>query len=154
MREHPDKAEFLATLLSGHRYVDLLVDGRHPDIDIPADFWESAMVQLQIGFDLPLPIEDITIHGVTGLSCTLHFPRTGFHLCKIPWSAVYQISTPKGPGHLWEGEVPADVRRFLRREGEERTTAPETPKSRKRKGSHLRLVKAPRPDEPPEPTAA
>jgi hypothetical protein len=63
---------------------------------------------LQIGYDLPVPIPDLTIDD-TGVRATLSFRREPF-LCSVPWAAIYLIVDAESRGMLWEEDVPAQTR--------------------------------------------
>ncbi len=83
----------------------VVCDGRHPDIDLPSELWESPRVELQLG--RRSGSRDLRLHPITGISGTLSFGGLPYH-CSLPWASIYVI----GP-HVWFGEVPADARKHF-----------------------------------------
>jgi stringent starvation protein B len=101
----PKKEVALALLESSSVYVHL--DPRKDGVVVPARFRSGAQLVLQVGYDMPIPIPDLTV-GEDALSCTLSFSRVPFH-CTVPWSAVYAIVGDDGRGMVWPDDVPPEV---------------------------------------------
>lgn len=102
---NPKQEILLAVLSRSWAFVQL--DGRADGVSLP-DWLRGPEVTLQLGYDMPLPIDDLRIdeHGV---SATLSFRRTP-HLCKVPWAAVWGIADVDGQGVLFPEDVPPELR--------------------------------------------
>lgn len=135
------KQELLLSVLS-RSWAFLQLDGRVAGVELP-EWLRGPSVTLQIGYDMPRPIPDLTIdeHGVRA---TLSFQRTPFR-CVIPWRAIYAIADLDGKGALFPGDAPADLPAPPAR-GDEAGPKP-SPPSRT-------LASAPRPAPAPRPAAA
>ena len=110
-KEHPmDKKTFFQTLLeAGSVYVHL--DPRKEGVVVPSALKDGPMLTLVFGLRLPVPIPDLEINqeAVTG---TLSFDRTPYW-CKVPWKAVYALSTEDGRALVWPEDLPRDVQLHL-----------------------------------------
>ncbi len=105
-RNPMDKKHIFDTLLAeGQVYVHL--DPRREGVVVPPDLKDGPMLTLVFGRDLPIPIPDLEVdqEAVTG---TLSFNRTPFW-CKIPWRAIYALSTEDGRALVWPDDLPQDI---------------------------------------------
>lgn len=87
-------------LMEVQSVVRLLVDGRHPDIDLPEHLWERADVELYIGHGTRPRIRNLYIHPIVGITGTLRMQSVPYH-CALPWAAIYGIGST-----MWWGEIP------------------------------------------------
>jgi stringent starvation protein B len=106
IQPRPSKKDAFSTLLSRG---DVLVklDARHDAVSVPAGFKDSFELVLHYGLSLPIPIPDLDI-GETGVTATLSFSREP-HTTFVPWSAVYVIWSPEGPGLVFPEDVPPEL---------------------------------------------
>lgn len=79
-------------------------DARIPDVNVPPSFVGRDCVVLQFGYDLAVPIPDLTINEY-GISGTLTFSRKPFEVF-VPWVAVFGICGEDGKGQTF-GDIPA-----------------------------------------------
>lgn len=134
----PAKFDLLVELLGGGQVVSVHFDGRHPDVECPAWLWEIPSVRIDLGYQTPTPIHNLTIHELNGITGVFSFNREP-HRVELPWSAVFAI----GP-YTWIGEVPAEARAAYRAS----VPPPPTPASktptlagfRKRRKTKLTLI--------------
>lgn len=145
----PSKCAVTMELLGLQRLVNVTFDGRHPDVDVPVRFRKDARVTIQIAYELPIPIRDLSVHPVEGIVATLSFDEGRFR-CEVPWAAVWAVQDPQGNGIVWEDQIPASVRK-----GEPRGPERDRPTRPGFRRSRLRLVRL-TPDDPSDagPTAA
>ena len=92
--------------LLGETWPFLHIDGRAAGVDLP-EALRGPSVTLQIGYDMPLPIPDLTVDDA-GVRCTLSFRRTP-HFCIIPWKAIYAFSDVDGRNVVFPDDVPPEV---------------------------------------------
>lgn len=142
----------LLGILEDAPYGKIVLDGRHPDVELPRYLWEDAVVILTIGFGLAVPIPDLQIDPLRGVSGTFSFQRQP-HYCAVPWPAIYGFGCEHGQLRLIESEVPEVAReRFALAD---RDTSPGMPavksglRSRVRRNPLLRLILGGREDPPP-----
>ncbi len=95
-----------AILARGDAFLHL--DARHVDVDVPAWLKGDPNLCLQLGYDLPVPIPDLTLDD-TGVRATLSFRREPF-LCVVPWAAIFLIVDAESRGMLWEDDAPPETR--------------------------------------------
>lgn len=103
------KQEILLAVL-GRSWAFVQLDGRADGVSLP-DWLRGPEVTLQLGYDIPLPIDDLRIDE-DGIAATLSFRRTP-HLCKVPWPAVWGIADVDGQGVLFPDDVPSELRAKL-----------------------------------------
>lgn len=102
----PGKIDVAQQLLrKGSLFIHL--DPRRQDVVVPPWLRHQAQLVLQVGYDMPIPIDDLTVdsYGVTG---TLSFSRTPFR-CMIPWAAVFALVGDEGRGMVYDKDIPAEV---------------------------------------------
>jgi stringent starvation protein B len=95
----------LALLEQSTVYVHL--DPRNEAVRVPAWFKKQPQLVLQIGLNMPVPIQDLEV-GEEAVSCTLSFSRTP-HFCWIPWTSVFALVGENGRGMVWPEDVPKEV---------------------------------------------
>jgi stringent starvation protein B len=100
------KREALESLLS-QGDVLIQIDPRSDGVDVPAHLCGQPLLVLRIGFDMPVPIPDLTL-GRQRLEATLSFNREPYYV-RVPWAAVFGMVSESGQGLLWTGDVPAEV---------------------------------------------
>jgi stringent starvation protein B len=101
----PKKDAFVAFLEDGWVWVHF--DARRPGVQIPAGFGDNPRLVLQYGYDMPVPIPDLTVED-DGIRATLSFnrvPQPTF----VPWSAVYILACTDGRGVVYLEDVPEEV---------------------------------------------
>lgn len=101
----PKKDVALALLEQSTVYVHL--DPRDEAVRVPAWFKKQPQLVLQIGLNMPVPIQDLDV-GDEAVSCTLSFSRTP-HFCWIPWTSVFALVGENGRGMVWPEDVPKEV---------------------------------------------
>ena len=101
----PKKDVALALLEQSTVYVHL--DPRNEAVRVPAWFKKQPQLVLQIGLNMPVPIQDLDV-GDDAVSCTLSFSRTP-HFCWIPWTSVFALVGENGRGMVWPEDVPKEV---------------------------------------------
>lgn len=102
----------------------LTLDPRKAGVVVPKWLQKQAVLTLQFGTNLPIPIRDLEITDEE-VRATLSFSRTPF-LCVIPWAAVYAVTVEGGRGVAWTEDFPPDLPKSVQ-------------ESKKRR--HLRAVK-------------
>jgi Stringent starvation protein B len=92
----------------------LHLDPRVGDVVVPPWLRHQAQLVLQVGFDMPIPINDLRVdeNGVFG---TLSFSRTPFS-CLVPWNAVFALVGDEGRGMVWPDSMPAEIVAEVERE--------------------------------------
>ncbi len=113
MSKLPPKDEVLLELLR-HGSVFVHLDPRLEGVTVPAWLAEQPQLVLQLGYDLPIPIDDLEVDA-QGWRATLSFNRSPF-LCTVPWAAVFALVDEEGLGMLWPDSLPEELRVELRRE--------------------------------------
>jgi hypothetical protein len=76
----------LITLLETGLSVLVKINATHPCVVLPGHLSSRDSVVLEIGYNLPVPIPDLTLDDA-GITCTLSFNRIPF-LCFIPLEAI------------------------------------------------------------------
>jgi stringent starvation protein B len=99
------KAFFEARLGTGSAFLHL--DARRPGVRVPRAFAGDSHLVLQFGFNLAIPIPDLTVSD-WGVRATLSFQRSPF-LTAVPWSAVYAIHGDDGEGQVFREDLPPDL---------------------------------------------
>ena len=111
------KALVLQALLEkGNVYLHL--DATRSGVEVPSHLKDDETLTLVVGPNLAIPIPDLEI-GTEGLSATLSFSQTPFH-CKIPWRALFAMSTEDGRSLVWAEDAPDVVREALTAEDTDR----------------------------------
>jgi hypothetical protein len=85
----------------------LHIDSRRLGVIVPDSCKDQKHLVLEYGYNLVIPIPDLTI-GPECVIATLSFDRQPVRT-KVPWTAVYAITTTNGCGRLFEEAVPADL---------------------------------------------
>ncbi|HWA72138.1 MAG TPA: ClpXP protease specificity-enhancing factor SspB [Polyangiaceae bacterium] len=101
----PKKDVALALLEQSTVYVHL--DPRSEGVRVPDWFKKQPQLVLQIGLNMPVPIQDLDV-GDEAVSCTLSFSRRP-HFCWIPWTSVFALVGENGRGMVWPEDVPKEV---------------------------------------------
>ncbi len=102
----PSKREQLEALLQqGSVFVHL--DPRRPGVSVPSWLARRPQLVLQLGYNFPIPIPDLTI-GADGVRCTLSFNRAP-HACVVPWAAVYALVAQDGAMSVWSDDLPPEI---------------------------------------------
>ena len=101
----PKKDVALALLEQSTVYVHL--DPRSEAVRVPDWFKNQPQLVLQIGLNMPVPIQDLDV-GDEAVSCTLSFSRRP-HFCWIPWTSVFALVGENGRGMVWPEDVPKEV---------------------------------------------
>jgi stringent starvation protein B len=101
----PKKDVALALLEQSTVYVHL--DPRGDSVRVPDWFKKQPQLVLQIGLNMPVPIQDLDV-GDEAVSCTLSFSRRP-HFCWIPWTSVFALVGENGRGMVWPEDVPKEV---------------------------------------------
>lgn len=112
----PSKQDVLAHMLGAYPLVRVMFDPTHPEIQgLPAPLRQTACQAIDIGFDLPKTIPDLTVDAL-GVSATLSF-RGAKVWTMLPWQCVFALQPDANPGSgvLWTESVPEVLfRRALR----------------------------------------
>jgi hypothetical protein len=133
VRSKEKEAEMLRLLGEGDVFV--LLDARRPGVDLPENLKSDLQLILQVGYQMPVPIYDLTVDEF-GFSATLSFQRSPY-LCRIPWSAVYGLRCGK-QAMWWEADAPEQPKAEAATGGQAPAkVTPVTPRSRP---NHLKLV--------------
>lgn len=101
----PKKDVALALLEQSTVYVHL--DPRSEGVRVPDWFKNQPQLVLQIGLNMPVPIQDLDVAD-DAVSCTLSFSRRP-HFCWIPWTSVFALVGENGRGMVWPEDVPKEV---------------------------------------------
>jgi hypothetical protein len=101
------KRATIEAFLSSGGTVSLLLDGRHPDVDLPTRLCSQNHVQLDIGLNMSIPIPDLEIDDA-GITATLSFNRSP-ELCFVPWGALWGARSGIGKV-IWPADVPSELR--------------------------------------------
>jgi stringent starvation protein B len=133
IRLPPKKDVALALLENSSVFIHL--DPRVEDVMVPPWFKEKPRLVLQIGLNMPVPIQDLNLDE-DSVSCTLSFNRSP-HFCRIPWSSVFALVGEDGRGMVWPDDIPPEV-------AAEMQNAQQKQPAR----SHLRAVEEPAPSKP------
>jgi hypothetical protein len=113
----PSKIEVAKQLLrKGSLFIHL--DPRTTDVVVPPWLRHQAQLVLQVGLDMPIPIDDLRVDD-DGIFGTLSFSRSPFS-CNIPWESIFALVGDEGRGMVWPESMPAEIAAEVARE-EERT---------------------------------
>jgi stringent starvation protein B len=111
----PPKKEVALALLE-RSSVHVHLDPRGAGVVVPPWFKRQPQLVLQIGLNLPVPIEDLRLDD-EGMSCTLSFNRSPFY-CVVPWASVFAMVGDDGRGMVWPDEVPPEIAKQRPQEAE------------------------------------
>jgi stringent starvation protein B len=111
----PPKKEVALALLE-RSSVHVHLDPRGAGVVVPPWFKRQPQLVLQIGLNLPVPIEDLRLDD-EGMSCTLSFNRSPFY-CVVPWVSVFAMVGDDGRGMVWPDEVPPEIAKQRPQEAE------------------------------------
>ncbi len=125
----PKKDVALALLESSTVFVHL--DPRVDDVRVPQWFKKQPQLVLQIGLNMPVPIQDLNVDEQS-VSCTLSFNRSPF-FCFIPWTSVYALVGEDGRGMVWPDDVPPEV-------AAQAASQQQQPQAKPEQRAHLRAV--------------
>lgn len=103
-----EKRQILLELLKD-AWVYVHLDPRRDGVALPDFLRQEPRVVLQYGYNMPVPIADLTIDE-EGIKATLSFRRTPYSTV-IPWHAVFALSDGEERHFVWEADVPADLDR-------------------------------------------
>lgn len=86
--------------------VMLILDARHPNVDVPSEF--SQEYDLRLNFSYRFGLKDFTFDQ-SGVEATLSFSH-GLYFCRVPWSAVFAIQSHASKlGSVWTEDVPTEI---------------------------------------------
>lgn len=130
----PQKKDVMLELLKD-AWVYVVLDPRKEGVILPDHLRSQPRLVLQYGYNMPMPIHDLTIDD-EGIKATLSFQRTPYATL-IPWSAVFAMHDGEKRGLVWEEDVPKDM--------DAQPPPPEPPPpppkpGKKPRPSHLKLV--------------
>ncbi len=112
MSERALKKQIFSLLLENDS-VFVHIAGTHPSVVVPAHLHGKDQVVLQLGFNMPVPINDLEYND-EGVAATLSFKgKPGY--CFVPWDAVFALVGEDGKGKVWDREMPASVKEELRK---------------------------------------
>lgn len=101
----PKKDAFDAFVKEGWVWVHF--DARKAGVEVPEGFGDNPRLVLQYGYDMPVPIPDLTVDE-DGIRATLSFQRVPCPTF-VPWSAVYILACTDGRGVVYVEDVPKEV---------------------------------------------
>ncbi len=149
--ETKNKYDFLNKLL-GEGDAMVCLDARQPDVDVPKQHKQNAMLNLVFNMNFRRPFE-VTEEGIFA---TLSFGGRP-HKCVIPFTSVWAIYEPDtNEGQVWEENIPQDIdlmeeiARTRKADPARKTTIKPVPGASppapsedkpKRDRSHLRVIK-------------
>lgn len=111
----PGKLDVANQLLrKGSLFIHL--DPRVADVVVPPWLRHQAQLVLQVGLDMPIPINDLRVDH-DGIFGTLSFSRSPFG-CNIPWSAIFALVGDEGRGMVWPESMPSEIVAEVERETE------------------------------------
>jgi hypothetical protein len=87
-------------------WVNLYVDARKPEVEVPSRFKETAFLVLQYGYHLHIPILDLAVTQ-SGVSATLSFASTPA-FTYVPWTAVFGMWFRDGHGSFFLEAAPPE----------------------------------------------
>lgn len=94
-----------ALLCKGKVFVHL--DPRKLGVVLPPNLRLQPQVVLQIGWDMPVPIPDLSLDE-EGIYGTLSFKGVPF-TCFLPWRTIFAVVGEDARGLTWEEDMPAEV---------------------------------------------
>ena len=83
------------------------LDARVDGVSLPEHLMGERGVVLQLGYDMPIPIYDLTIDD-EGIRATLSFRRQP-HRCVVPWKAVYVMTDGAEKRAVFPEDMPRDL---------------------------------------------
>jgi len=120
------EAQFLQFLKEG--WVTVYLDPRRDGVRVPEDLKGQPCLALQYGYNMPVPIPDLTITD-DGVWATLSFQQHP-HDTFVPWEAVFSMRVPVTDSYaVFEDSIPKEVKVYV----------PQGERTRKNR-PHLRLV--------------
>lgn len=102
----PDKQTVMLELLK-EAWVYVHIDPRREGVVLPEFLREEPRVVLQYGYNMPVPIYDLTVDE-RGIGATLSFRRVA-QPTFIPWSAVFALTDGEKHGMVWEEDIPHEL---------------------------------------------
>jgi len=133
-----DRPKLVTTMLENYGLISLHLDARVDTVIVPVPLRNTAQLALEIGYNLAVPIPDLTVDE-RGISATLSFNRQPF-FCFIPWKALFAIRVEQNEWAqliMWKNNVPTNIERT--------TNNPEKKSSsglkEQQKPPHLKVVK-------------
>lgn len=102
----PDKQTVMLELLK-EAWVYVHLDPRRDGVLLPDFLREEPRVVLQYGYNMPVPIHDLTVDE-RGIGATLSFRRVP-QATFIPWSAVFALTDGEKHGMVWEEDIPQEL---------------------------------------------
>lgn len=103
-----EKRQILLELLKD-AWVYVHLDPRREEVLLPDFLRQEPRVVLQYGYNMPVPIADLTIDE-EGIKATLSFRRQPYSTL-VPWSAIFALSDGEERHFVWEADVPPDLER-------------------------------------------
>ena len=103
-----EKQQILLELLKD-AWVYVNLDPRRDGVLLPDFLRQEPRVVLQYGYNMPVPIADLTIDE-EGIKATLSFRRQPYSTL-VPWSAIFAFSDGEERHFVWEADVPPDLER-------------------------------------------
>ncbi len=104
LKQKPKFQVFNLIMLMGPTMI--FIDPTHKDVDLPDYLMGAARVALEFGYNLPKPIDDLTVSPLA-LAATLSFNKVPYAVF-IPWESVEAITDNKGVG-VYYGTTPIAV---------------------------------------------
>lgn len=101
----------------------LHLDPRCKNVIVPSEFKNQSQLVLQIGYDMPIKIPDLSIKE-GGIMATLSFNHTPF-CCYVPWKPIFAVIGQDGRGMVWDQDMPSEVRLDIAKEEKKVDSAPE-----------------------------
>lgn len=103
-----EKRQILLELLKD-AWVYVNLDPRRDGVLLPDFLRQEPRVVLQYGYNMPVPIADLSIDE-DGIRATLSFRRQPYSTL-VPWSAIFALSDGEERHFVWEADVPPDLER-------------------------------------------
>ncbi len=133
-RDQNQEKRTVVTMMMSEAATRVCFDARHDGVIVPKHLSADPGLVLCIGYDLPIPIRDLTLtdDAITG---TLSFGGAPFY-CVIPLAAVYRLDNGLGQ---WCGLMPDGTFEALRAI-HATFPAPTAPDPAPKARGHLKLV--------------
>lgn len=107
----------------------------HPSLLLPLHLYGKDQVVLQIGYDMPVPIDDLRIND-EGFEGTLSFKGKPT-FCKVPWSAVFAIVGDDGKGMVYDKDMPMSIKNQVKVELDQREEKAAKVRASQQSGSNV-----------------
>ena len=130
-----NKPHFIQSLLNEYGLISLYIDARRENVIVPEHLKNTAQLILDIGYNLVVPIPDLTV-SEQGIASTLSFNRQLF-TCFIPWDSLFAVRVEEqywGQVIMWKDNVPVGIDKVT-----DKASKKAVPWSNK--SSHLKLIK-------------